>query len=125
MKMDNLPNIADRFYDPNYVITLTDVMSTQVCQQGYCSTQDEKTLHAILHLMGMDIHRPITTALIDNGASVRSQITGLVQHGGVVYQGYERRDPAWLKSGLKITEEYLFGDKSNLVINMIKEKSSV
>ena len=124
MKMNNLPDIEDKFYDPNYVITLTDVMATNVCQQGYCSTGDDKTLKAILHLMGMDIHRPITETVIDSGASVRSQITGLVQHGGLIFQGYARRDPAWVKNGLKITEQYLFGSDSK-VIDMIKESNSV
>lgn len=124
MKLDDKPEIDEAWYDPNYVITLTDVMSTNVCQQGYCVVGDNKTLKAILHLMGMDIHRPITETMIDSGASVRSQITGLVQHGGLIFQGYVRRDPAWVKNGLKITEQYLFSLDSK-VIDMIKESNSV
>lgn len=122
MKLDDKPEIDDKWFDANYVITLTDVMATNVCQQGYCKVGDDKTLKAILHLMGMDVHRPITETVIDNGASVRSQITGLVQHGGLIFQGYSRRDPAWIKNGLKITEQYLFGSGSDKVIDMIKEK---
>lgn len=125
MKLDDKPEIDDVWYDANYVITLTDVMATNVCQQGYCSTGDDKTLKAILHLMGMDVHRTITETVIDSGASVRSQITGLVQHGGLIFQGYQRRDPTWIKNGLKITEQYLFGSGSDKVINMIKESNSV
>lgn len=122
MKLDDKPEIDEKWFDCNYVITLTDVMATNVCQQGYCKVGDDKTLKAILHLMGMDIHRPITETVIDSGASVRSQITGLVQHGGLIFQGYQRKDPAWIKNGLKITEQYLFGSGSDKVINMIKEK---
>ncbi len=121
MKLDDKPEIDERWFDANYVITLTDVMSTNICQQGYCVVGDNKTLKAILWLMGMDIHRPITETMIDSGASVRSQITGLVQHGGLIFQGYVRRDPAWVKNGLKITEQYLFSPDSK-VIDMIKEK---
>lgn len=124
MKLDDKPEIDDKWFDANYVITLTDVMATNVCQQGYCKVGDDKTLKAILHLMGMDVHRPITETVIDNGASVRSQITGLVQHGGLIFQGYSRRDPAWIKNGLKITEQYLFGSDSK-VIDMIKESNGV
>lgn len=125
MKLDDKPEIDEKWFDANYVITLTDIMATNVCQQGYCIVGDNKTLKAILHLMGMDIHRPITETVIDSGASVRSQITGLVQHGGLIFQGYVRRDPAWVKNGLKITEQYLFGSGSDKVINMIKESNGV
>ena len=111
MKMDTLPDIAETWYDPNYVITMLDITSTLAFKEGLCNTNDEKILKAILHLFGVDINRNITETLLDKDASVRSNITGLIQKGGVIFQGYERKDVAWKKQGLKITEQYLFGSK--------------
>lgn len=114
MKMDTLPDIAEKFYDPNYVITMLDITSTLAFKEGLCNTDDEKVLKAILHLFGVDVNRNITEVLLDKDASVRSNITGLIQKGGVIFQGYERKDPTWKKQGLKITEQYLYSPCSPL-----------
>lgn len=111
MKLDDKPEINETWYDPNYVITMLDITSTLAFKEGLCNTEDEKILKAILHLFGVDINRNITETLLDKDASVRSNITGLIQKGGVIFQGYERKDVAWKKQGLKITQDYLFGSK--------------
>lgn len=120
MKMDNLPEIAEKFYDPDYVITMLDITSTLAFKEGLCDTDDEKILKAILHLFGVDIKRSITETLLDKDASVRSNITGLIQKGGVIFQGYERKDIAWKKQGLKITQDYLFGYKFDEFKKIVK-----
>ena len=111
MKMDTLPEIAEHYYDPNYVITMLDITSTLAFKEGLCNDGDEKVLKAILHLFGVDINRNITETHLDKDASVRSNITGLIQKGGVIFQGYERKDVSWKKLGLKITQDCLFGSK--------------
>ena len=120
MKMDNLPEIAETWYDPNYVVCMLDITSTLAFKEGLCNTNDEKILKAILHLFGVDVNRNITEVLLDKDASVRSNITGLIQKGGVIFQGYERKDVAWKKQGLKITEQYLFGYKFNEFKKIVK-----
>ena len=120
MKMDTLPDIAEKFYDPNYVITMLDITSTLAFKEGLCDTEDEKILKAILHLFGVDVNRNITEVLLDKDASVRSNITGLIQKGGVIFQGYERKDTAWKKQGLKITQDYLFGYKFDEFKKIVK-----
>lgn len=120
MKMDNLPEINETWYDPNYVVCMLDITSTLAFKEGLCNTDDEKILRAILHLFGVDVNRNITEVLLDKDASVRSNITGLIQKGGVIFQGYERKDVAWKKQGLKITEQYLFGYKFDEFKKIVK-----
>ena len=114
MKMDNLPEINETWYDPNYVVCMIDITSTLAFKEGLCNDGDEKVLKAILRLFGMDLNRNITETHLDKDASVRSNITGLIQKGGVIFQGYERKDPTWKKQGLKITEQYLYSPCSPL-----------
>lgn len=120
MKMDNLPEINETWYDPNYVVCMLDITSTLAFKEGLCNTDDEKILRAILHLFGVDVNRNITEVLLDKDASVRSNITGLIQKGGVIFQGYERKDPVWKKQGLKITQDYLFGSKFDEFKKIVK-----
>jgi len=120
MKMDNLPEINETWYDPNYVVCMLDITSTLAFKEGLCDTEDEKILKAILHLFGVDVNRNITEVLLDKDASVRSNITGLIQKGGVIFQGYERKDVAWKKQGLKITQDYLFGYKFDEFKKIVK-----
>lgn len=120
MKMDNLPEINETWYDPNYVVCMLDITSTLAFKEGLCDTEDEKILKAILHLFGVDVNRNITEVLLDKDASVRSNITGLIQKGGVIFQGYERKDPVWKKQGLKITQDYLFGYKFDEFKKIVK-----
>lgn len=120
MKMDNLPEINETWYDPNYVVCMLDITSTLAFKEGLCNDGDEKVLKAILRLFGMDVNRNITETHLDKDASVRSNITGLIQKGGVIFQGYERKDPVWKKQGLKITQDYLFGYKFDEFKKIVK-----
>lgn len=120
MKLDDKPEINEIWYDPNYVVCMLDITRTLAFKEGLCNDGDEKVLKAILRLFGMDINRGITETLLDKDASVRSNITGLIQKGGVIFQGYERKDPVWKKQGLNITEQYLFGHKFNEFKKIVK-----
>jgi hypothetical protein len=106
---DELPDIKPEFYDYNWVIPEQDIFTTNVFKQGYYKGE-ENILKAILFLMGLDINRRWEIDTLEKGSSVRSEITGNVQHGGVVYRGYLRNDPNWNKEGLNITNKYLFGN---------------
>jgi hypothetical protein len=119
MKLDNLPDIDKRFYDPDYVVSMADIAQTTFCKEGYCDTMNDKVLKAVLYLFGLDINRDFYES--DLGvASFRSPFTNQVQTGGNIFTGYERTDPAWKKNGYRITQEYLFGSKLNDVIKLVK-----
>lgn len=117
---DDLPNISPEFFDFNWVITEQDILATNVAQEGYFDSSDRVT-KAILHLMGIDIHRNWEIDLLEPETKIRSEITGLIQTGGLVYRGYLRNDLNWNKDGLNITQKYLFGD-SGWLVNVFGKK---
>jgi hypothetical protein len=121
MKLDNLPNIDKRFYDPDYVVSMSDIAQTTFCREGYCDTMDDKVLKAVLYLFGMDVNRGYSESSL-GVASFRSPFTNQVQTGGNIFTGYERTDPAWKKQGYKITRDYLFGNKLNEVIKLLEKE---
>jgi hypothetical protein len=121
MKLDNIPEIDSQWYDPDYVVSLADIAETELCKQGYCSTMNESLLKAVLHLMGIDIHREYYETSLGE-ASYRSPLTDNVQKGGNIFVGYERCDPAWKKNGYKITRDYLFGSKLPEVVKLLEHK---
>jgi hypothetical protein len=118
MKYDNLPTIETKWYDPDYVVSMSDIAQTTFCKEGHCLTMDDKVLKAVLFLFGMDINREYYESSLGE-ASFRSPLTNQVQTGGNIFTGYERTDPAWKKQGYKITRDYLFGNKLNEVIKIV------
>lgn len=109
MQLKDLPKIDDKYFDYNYNVALVDLANTEVCKQGYCATQDDKLIKAMLHLFGVDTNRPYERLELADGQTFRSPITDLVQVGGYVYSGYERQDPSWKKHGKDNMVKYLFG----------------
>jgi len=121
MKLDDLPVIDKTWYDLDYVVSMADIAQTELCKQGYCDVDNDSVLRAVLHLMGMDINRPYSESSLGD-ASFRSPLTGQVQKGGNIFTGYMRQDPTWKKQGFRITQQYLFGDKLNEVIELLEKK---
>lgn len=108
-----------RFYDHTFekydmIVTTGDLASLPYCKKGWCSNifaDDKLTLKVLLYLLGMDISKPFEpTLLVDDVyevieetgerilvetnavTSYRSWYTDEVQHGGLVYVGYKRKD---------------------------------
>ena len=109
MELKDLPKIDDKYFDYNYNIPLVDLANTEVCKQGYCATQDDKLIKALLHLFGVDVNRPYERLELADGQTFRSPITNLEQTGGYIYSAYERTDEAWKKRGKENIVKYLFG----------------
>jgi hypothetical protein len=106
--------IDEQYYDHNYTVSLVDLASTKLCHEGYCQTEDEKVIKAMLYIFGLDIHRRYEKVDLGDGVSYHSEVTDLVQTGGYVYRGFERTDPAWLKAGKKRIYEWLYDDTSKI-----------
>lgn len=124
MTLKDVHNINENYYDPNYTVSMTDIISTQVCKEGYCvnTDADDKLLKAILYLFGMDTNRPIYRVELESGAAHHSEFTDIIQHGGVIFQGYQRTDDNWKKRGKNITYEYLFGNKADMLVKMLNKE---
>ena len=108
-------------HDSNYTVSTVDLQATNIYKDGNVSPDDNKTLKAVLRLMGLDIDRPFEVIQLPEGASFRSPITGLLQEGGLIYTGKQRTDEIWKKRGYGITSEYLFGPKSNELIKLLNK----
>lgn len=109
-------------WDSNYTISMTDILSTNVYKDTQIPVTDDKTLKAVLHLFGLDTRKKYDAVQLPEGASFRSPITGLLQIGGLVYTGRQRKDDVWKKRGFDITAEYLFGGKTGELIKLLNKE---
>ena len=123
MELDDLPEIADQWFDHNYIVSQSDLEATLLFKEGYPIASDEKLLKAVLYVYGMDVNRGYQKIELAEGQGHRSEITGLLQEGGAVYSGYQRQDDVWKKNGIENCINYLFSKNKVLLktLGLVKE----
>lgn len=80
--------------DVRYTISVIDLAKLDVCKGGKCTALDEKTLSLALFSSGMDIKKGYSYCVGEHRPLSQNQV---VCSG--FYEGFERVDDEWLRSG--------------------------
>lgn len=88
--------------DVRYAISTYDLAKLDICKGGGCSQLGDKELLNVLYESGMDITKPITYLVGEH----RPKSSNAIVEAGY-WEGYERTDQRWLKSGAASIEVIL------------------
>lgn len=118
-------SVSPEHYEPNYNISETDISSTLFFtneQLNKLYNSNTRLFKVALHLMGMDVSRPIELVVLGEGMEFVSPLTSLRQLNGQVYNGYERTDKDWVKGGKERMVKWLYEDPQALLDMLLKGK---
>lgn len=80
--------------DVRFTVSVIDLAKLDVCKGGKCIQSDERTLSLALFNSGMDIKKGYSYHVGDHRPLSQNQVV----HSGF-YEGFERVDDEWLRSG--------------------------
>lgn len=80
--------------DVRYVISMYDLANLDVCKGGGCSNLSTGELEQVLFDNGLDVRKPYSYCVGEHRPKSSNQI---VNSG--YFEGFERCDDAWMKSG--------------------------
>lgn len=113
-------------YNPDHSLHLYDLASCplgkKLSRAGYV---EKKHLEAMLHIFGFDLEYEYFNEELNDEVLRRSDYTKEVWKGGALFVGKQRTDQAWKQNGLRNLHTFCFGDKVDLMFDIISGKEKV